>query len=89
NLNKGDVTRSFSKQIHKIKENGTEERQNARRLKNPFQIDSRKMGRIYNFWLRPLPGLKSNNLGENEKINTGNTLLSCNLSFEGAQLVEW
>ncbi|KAF0433677.1 hypothetical protein F8M41_005009 [Gigaspora margarita] len=41
NLNKEDVTRTFCKQIHKIKKNGIEEeRQNARRLKNQFKLAS-------------------------------------------------
>ncbi|CAG8763256.1 20542_t:CDS:10, partial [Gigaspora margarita] len=85
-LNRDEVSRNFCKQIHKIKENGTEEeKQNARRLKSQYKADSKKMGRIYNFWLRYLPEL-SNNLGENEQINTGNLFLSCNLSFDGAQL---
>ncbi|CAG8795594.1 5688_t:CDS:2, partial [Gigaspora margarita] len=77
NLNKED-----------IKENGTEEER--RRLKNQFQfMDScSQRRRLVRNHGRRSHGLKSNNLGENEKINTGNTFLSCNLFFEGVQLVE-
>ncbi|CAG8845329.1 29108_t:CDS:2 [Gigaspora margarita] len=115
-LDKAVVTRSFCKQIQKIKENGTEEeKKNAIHLENQFKlrttspllaiathgttsshgyglrldcsqpIESRKMGRIDNFWLRSLPGLKGNNIKENEKINAENIFLSCNLSCDGVQ----
>ncbi|CAG8698859.1 2274_t:CDS:2, partial [Cetraspora pellucida] len=44
-----------------------------------------KTGHIDNFWLRSLPGLKSNNVRENGKINAENIFLSCNLSCDGVQ----
>ncbi|CAG8846788.1 33014_t:CDS:2, partial [Gigaspora margarita] len=55
------------------------------RLRYSQPIESRKMGRINNFWLRSLPGLKGNNIKENEKINAKNIFLSCNLSCDGVQ----
>ncbi|CAG8775090.1 7727_t:CDS:2, partial [Dentiscutata erythropus] len=55
------------------------------RLRCSQLLESRKMGRIDNFWSRSLPVLKSNNPRENEKLNAENIFLSCNLSCDGVQ----
>ncbi|CAG8789838.1 17471_t:CDS:2, partial [Acaulospora morrowiae] len=48
-------------------------------------VESKKMGRIYNFWLKLLPESKHHDLMKNEKINAENVFSSCDLS-RGVQI---
>ncbi|PKB99436.1 hypothetical protein RhiirA5_403621 [Rhizophagus irregularis] len=86
-LDKASVTRRFNTQLQKIKEQGTEEeKNNAIRLEKQFQVDSKKMGRIDNFWLKSLPRVKQHNAAENNEINAENVFLSCDLSRGSLQI---
>ncbi|PKY32914.1 hypothetical protein RhiirB3_532259 [Rhizophagus irregularis] len=49
-------------------------------------VDSKKMGRIDNFWLKSLPRVKQHNATENNKINAENVFLSCDLSRGSLQI---
>uniref|UniRef100_U9UZS3 Uncharacterized protein n=1 Tax=Rhizophagus irregularis (strain DAOM 181602 / DAOM 197198 / MUCL 43194) TaxID=747089 RepID=U9UZS3_RHIID len=49
-------------------------------------VDSKKMGRIDNFWLKSLPRMKQHNAVENNEINAENVFLSCDLSRGSLQI---
>ncbi|POG62442.1 hypothetical protein GLOIN_2v1785289 [Rhizophagus irregularis DAOM 181602=DAOM 197198] len=45
-------------------------------------LDSKKMGRIDDFWLKSLPRMKQHNAVENNEINAENVFLFCDLSCD-------
>ncbi|CAB4474025.1 unnamed protein product [Rhizophagus irregularis] len=49
-------------------------------------VESKKMGRIDNFWLKSLLRLKHHNVAVNKKINAENVFLSCDLTCDGIQI---
>ncbi|UZO11180.1 uncharacterized protein OCT59_002752 [Rhizophagus irregularis] len=52
------------------------------RLRCSPAIDSKKMGRIDDFWLKSLPRMKQHNAVENNEINAENVFLFCDLSCD-------
>ncbi|PKY51319.1 hypothetical protein RhiirA4_468268 [Rhizophagus irregularis] len=49
-------------------------------------VDSKKMGRLDNFWLKSLPRSKHRNVADNKEINTENVFLSCDLTCDEIQI---
>ncbi|CAG8619095.1 10558_t:CDS:2 [Dentiscutata erythropus] len=71
-LDKATLTRSFQKQLQIIKPQGTEEqKENATRLENQFNAESKKTGLIDNFWM------KRHILMKHESMKVNSIFLSC------------